>query len=111
MSDGIDFDALRDGLRRREPQMLQCYCCGERYERGRYRCCQPPNGMPSHEWAEQWCSPKNAGGCGKCPRHCECRGRKRMASVTDLNEWLARVKGGVERQSVAEIFAEGEAEQ
>ncbi len=48
-------------------QMLVCYCCRERYERGRYRCCAPQNGMRAHVWRASYCRD-----CRKCPKHCVC---------------------------------------
>ncbi len=56
--------------------ILTCYCCGERYERGMFRCCAPPKGTPSHVWLGQHCticrpSPERT----RCPRHCICEVR------------------------------------
>jgi hypothetical protein len=51
--------------------MLRCCCCGEVYERGRFRCCAPPNGMKSEKWLELAC-PMPPRGCGKCAKHCAC---------------------------------------
>jgi hypothetical protein len=60
-------------LRRLQPRpMRRCVCCGERYERGRFRCCAPPNGMASQVWLSWTCPPPSHGGCGCCPRHCAC---------------------------------------
>lgn len=50
-----------------EPQMLVCYCCRERYQRGKFRCCAPPTDMKAHRWLELRCTV-----CKKCPRHCHC---------------------------------------
>lgn len=90
------------------PQMLRCYCCGHAYERGRYVCCRPPNGMKSHEWLAQRCKAET---CGKCPRHCRCQGQPEpstSAEMTSVAEWVAHARSAVEHKSVAEIFAEGE---
>ncbi len=53
--------------------MLTCYCCGEEYERGKFRCCAPPKGTPSQVWLGQHCgkcrpTPEST----RCPRHCTC---------------------------------------
>lgn len=59
-------------LRRLAPKAtLRCQCCGETYERGSFKCCAPPVGIPSNVWLGRCCN-KDAGGCGKCPKHCEC---------------------------------------
>ena len=55
---------------------LTCYCCGESYERGHFRCCAPPTGTPSHVWMGQHCkvckpTPERT----RCPRHCTCAAR------------------------------------
>lgn len=100
MSD-VDFGAIREDLEGKPPQLLHCYCCGETYPRGRFRCCAAPNGMPSHEWAEQSCT-----GCKRCRRHCGCQGAP--VPVTSLAEWLERAKGAVAHRSVVDIFEEGE---
>ncbi len=39
----------------REKNTLHCYCCGDAYERGHFKCCAPPSGMASHTWLEQFC--------------------------------------------------------
>lgn len=46
---------------------LKCYCCGQDYEKGQFRCCKAPNGMHYSRWRERWCT-----SCKKCPRHCNC---------------------------------------
>jgi hypothetical protein len=55
---------------------LMCYCCGEAYERGQYRCCAPPKNMSSHAWLARHCKqcvPNNPHGSrSHCPRHCTC---------------------------------------
>jgi hypothetical protein len=53
--------------------MLTCYCCGEPYERYRWRCCKAPKGTPPHVWLGMHCTrcapvPEQA----RCPRHCTC---------------------------------------
>jgi hypothetical protein len=55
---------------------VKCYCCAETYERGHWRCCGPPPGMPSEVWFAQWhdaCPTAIVdGGQRVCPRHCRC---------------------------------------
>lgn len=89
---GIDIPALREHFRRRPPQMLHCLCCGERYERGRFRCCAPPAGMKPHHWLLQHCKAKEAGGCGKCARHCVCGGAREQAPVSEFAQWLEQMR-------------------
>jgi len=55
-----------------ERRTLTCYCCGDHYPYGEWRCCAPMGGMASHEWLAKYCAPVKEGGCGKCPRHCRC---------------------------------------
>lgn len=52
--------------------LRHCMCCGTRYERGRFRCCRPPNNMRSDYWLALYCPMPKQGGCGKCPTHCQC---------------------------------------
>jgi hypothetical protein len=54
-----------------EGQELTCMCCRARYQRGKFRCCAPPNGMASHEWLSLTC-PMAPNGCGRCALHCQC---------------------------------------
>jgi hypothetical protein len=52
-----------------------CYCCGERYLRGHFRCCAPPANMASHVWLGKHCrqcADDSTGLRSKCPRHCTC---------------------------------------
>lgn len=46
---------------------LHCYCCGESYERGHFRCCAAPRNIASHRWLGQYCAV-----CAHCPKHCAC---------------------------------------
>ncbi len=69
---------------------LTCYCCGESYERGRYRCCAPPNGLASHVWLGQYCRE-----CAKCPKHCLCATKQPRQTplrppLAELAEQVAR---------------------
>lgn len=57
---------------RPEPVALHCFCCGTSYRRGSFTCCKRPNGMRADKWGSLWCPPVKEGGCGKCPRHCDC---------------------------------------
>lgn len=60
--------------------MPKCYCCGETYTRRAWRCCASPLGTPSHVWLVRWHGTKpnlKDGECGKCPKHCQCEGRKK----------------------------------
>ena len=50
----------------------RCRCCGDAYVRGSFRCCAPPTGMRSEKWLALACRKVDAGGCGKCFRHCTC---------------------------------------
>src|SRR5581483_1519410 len=60
-------------VRRFEKRPLRrCCCCGEQYERGKFRCCAPPNGMRSDVWLAGSCPMPDHGGCGKCAKHCQC---------------------------------------
>lgn len=58
--------------------LIRCFCCGERYVRGAWKCCAPPNGQKWAAWSRQWhedCpTAEMAEGAGKrkCPRHCRC---------------------------------------
>lgn len=56
-------------------QKMRCMCCKEWYERGRFTCCAPPNGMRTDKWMSLTC-PDPPRGCGKCIRHCECESKK-----------------------------------
>jgi hypothetical protein len=64
-------------------------CCGARYERRRWTCCGPQsstfNGLPpqSEVWLARFCAPPEEGGCGKCPRYCQCD-RTRFPTRQDL---------------------------
>lgn len=53
---------------------LTCYCCGQRYERGKYRCCAAPPNMASHNWLAKHCRQCVGGDPlrSHCPRHCTC---------------------------------------
>lgn len=55
-----------------ETKTLHCYCCGESYDRGHFRCCSPPAGMASHVWLEKFCHVCGTPTRGKCPKHCTC---------------------------------------
>lgn len=57
-------------------QTLTCYCCRDTYQRGSFRCCAPPKNMNSSHWREMRCPDPKEGGCGKCPRHCQCPSKK-----------------------------------
>lgn len=75
------------------PQYLVCYCCGVRYVRGYFQCCTRPNGMRKDIWADQWCAPVQLGGCGKCPKHCECPERVRDRPLAEpLKEFMANLE-------------------
>lgn len=50
---------------------MRCMCCKEFYERGKFSCCAPPNGMKSEQWLALSC-PDAPHGCGKCAKHCAC---------------------------------------
>ena len=73
---------------------LHCYCCGEPYERGQFRCCAAPANGDSSGWLEKHChvcanDPKRLR--TKCPRHCTCP-KKPLAGVAGfatLHEALA----------------------
>lgn len=54
-----------------ERPTLHCYCCGEPYVAGQFRCCATPNGMSSQRWLSLAC-PMAPDGCGKCAKHCAC---------------------------------------
>lgn len=75
------------GLGQRE--RFHCYCCGEIYERGHFRCCAAPSGMASHAWLELRCPTPNEGGCGKCAKHCRCPSKAQRFGDGPLKE-LAR---------------------
>lgn len=55
---------------------LTCYCCGERYDRGHYKCCTPPLNMSSQSWLAKHCKncvPNNEDKLrSHCPKHCTC---------------------------------------
>ncbi len=54
-------------------QTLHCYCCGEPYERGKYRCCAAPPNMSSHAWLASHCRQcTNDPLRTHCPKHCTC---------------------------------------
>ena len=66
-----------------EPKpIFTCYCCGTTYERGRFRCCAPKDGMKAYYWQALWCAT-----CNKCPNHCLCETRvQRDPGVRRFNE-------------------------
>lgn len=78
---------------------FRCFCCGDRYRRGEWKCCAPPNGQNPQAWMSTWhldCpTADSAEGAGKrkCPRHCRCekldaRGNlpiPRAAGITPAN--------------------------
>ncbi len=74
---------------------LTCFCCGTTYTQGQFRCCAPPNGMPSHKWLALTC-PMAPHGCGKCAQHCQCPskaerlGRGPLATLAQA--WLEEAK-------------------
>lgn len=58
-------------------QVFHCVCCGEPYEKGKFRCCAPPKNMRSDFWLERFCHCDLCAGpdkstSGKCPRHHKC---------------------------------------
>jgi hypothetical protein len=67
-------------------QRLHCMCCRELYERGNFRCCAPPSGMKSEKWLEMFCPDVKAGGCGKCPKHCQCPNKAQRLGDGPLKE-------------------------
>jgi hypothetical protein len=62
-----DVVMKRLGQRRR----MWCMCCRTEYDRGKFVCCAPPNGMKSEHWLSLSC-PDPPKGCGKCAKHCQC---------------------------------------
>lgn len=54
---------------------LHCYCCGEAYEKGKYRCCRPPTNMTAASWLAKHCKQCSGDPTGlrtHCPKHCTC---------------------------------------
>jgi hypothetical protein len=88
----VDFTGIREALRQKPPQVLHCQCCGEPYERGRFRCCAPPKGMASQNWLARFCKPISRGGCGRCPMHCRCLGEPEKPPATEFQAFLQRMR-------------------
>lgn len=74
---------VRDRLKAADPawssrKTLTCFCCGEKYLQGQWKCCAPRGGQTSANWMQEWhenCptgegpqTPANR----RCPRHCRC---------------------------------------
>lgn len=75
------------------PVMLRCFCCAQSYERGRYRCCAPPNNMSGAAWLAQHCKACSNDPTGLrtvCPRHCTCK--KPAGGSVDFGTFVETVK-------------------
>lgn len=67
-----------------EKREYVCYCCGTKYERGKWRCCAPPKNMASHVWLERWCRGCGPANARRCPRHCTCGGAIQERPLSDF---------------------------
>jgi hypothetical protein len=69
---------------------LHCYCCGEPYERGKYRCCAAPPNMASHVWLSKHCRQCVPEGeretRSHCPKHCTCP-REPILGIDGFSAW------------------------
>jgi hypothetical protein len=58
-------------------RVFTCFCCGEKYRRGEWRCCAPIGGMNPQAWmakAHRACPTSLVQGPGdtRCAKHCRC---------------------------------------
>lgn len=74
---------VRDRLRAEDPVLsakrtLTCFCCGEKYLQGQWKCCAPRGGQATANWLQEWHDncPTGEGPQTstnrRCPRHCRC---------------------------------------
>lgn len=79
-------------------QKLYCYCCGEQYKRGHFRCCAAPSGMAKHQWLEKFCHVCGTQQRGKCPSHCTCPKQERSPVVLDTWQNTAAIAKTIRRE-------------
>jgi hypothetical protein len=74
---------VRDRLEQENPKWANrptytCMCCGARYRRREWKCCNPPGGMSAQVWLSRHhrdcTTAENPGpGNSRCPHHCRCQ--------------------------------------
>ena len=77
---------------------LHCYCCGDQYERGKFKCCAPPAGMASRFWLEKFCYVCGTETRGKCPKHCTCPKPEKVPVTIDNWQNTAKLADAVRRE-------------